>query len=141
MELSPPASCHLSCYFYLYLSNNHFNYQLKGYILINEYDVTVKKDNTGEIISVAKAQLEVDGQKILCEGQGNGPVNALDNAIRKNVNKLAKYSEYLKDLKLVDYKVRILKKEKEQCSQHTTYKQLISFADSRYSSTCWIFLN
>ena len=39
---------------------------------------------------------------------GNGPVNALDNAIRKNINKLAKYSEYLKDLKLVDYKVRIL---------------------------------
>jgi 2-isopropylmalate synthase len=64
--------------------------------------------STGEIISHAKAQLEVDGQKILCEGQGNGPVNALDNAIRKNVNKLAKYSEYLKDLKLVDYKVRIL---------------------------------
>ena len=78
------------------------------YILINEYDVSVKKDSTGEIISHAKAQLEVDGQKILCEGQGNGPVNALDNAIRKNVNKLAKYSEYLKDLRLVDYKVRIL---------------------------------
>ena len=68
------------------------------YILINEYDVTVKKDSSGEIISVAKAQLEVDGQKILCEGQGNGPVNALDNAIRKNVNKLTKYSEYLKFL-------------------------------------------
>jgi 2-isopropylmalate synthase len=78
------------------------------YILINEYDVSVKKDSTGKIISHAKAQLEVDGKKILCEGQGNGPVNALDNAIRKNVNKLAKYSEYLKDLKLVDYKVRIL---------------------------------
>ena len=82
--------------------------EIPRYILINEYDVSVKKDNTGEIISHAKAQLEVDGQKILCEGQGNGPVNALDNAIRKNVNKLAKYSEYLKDLKLVDYKVRIL---------------------------------
>jgi len=78
------------------------------YILINEYDVSVKKDSTGEIISHAKAQLVVDGKKILCEGHGNGPVNALDNAIRKNVNKLAKYSEYLKDLKLVDYKVRIL---------------------------------
>ena len=82
--------------------------EIPRYILINEYDVSVKKDSTGEIISHAKAQLEVDGQKILCEGQGNGPVNALDNAIRKNVNKLAKYSEYLKDLKLVDYKVRIL---------------------------------
>ena len=78
------------------------------YILINEYDVSVKKDSAGVINSHAKAQLEVDGQKILCEGEGNGPVNALDNAIRKNVNKLAKYSEYLKDLRLVDYKVRIL---------------------------------
>jgi len=82
--------------------------EIPRYILINEYDVSVKKDNAGEIISHAKAQLEVDGKKILCEGQGNGPVNALDNAIRKNVNRLAKYSEYLKDLKLVDYKVRIL---------------------------------
>ena len=82
--------------------------EIPRYILISEYDVSVKKDSLGEIISHAKAQLEVDGQKILCEGQGNGPVNALDNAIRKNVNKLPKYSEYLKDLKLVDYKVRIL---------------------------------
>ncbi len=78
------------------------------YISINEYDVSVKKDKSGDIISHAKAKLEVDGQKILCEGEGNGPVNALDNAIRKNVNKLDKYSKYLKDLRLVDYKVRIL---------------------------------
>ena len=78
------------------------------YILIKEYDVSVKKNNLGEIISSAKAELEVDGKQITCEGKGNGPVNALDNAIRTNVNKLAKYSEYLKDLKLVDYKVRIL---------------------------------
>jgi len=82
--------------------------EIPRYISINEYDVSVKKDNAGEIVSFAKAQLQVDGEKILCEGQGNGPVNALDNAIRKNVNKLAKYSEYLKDLRLVDYKVRIL---------------------------------
>ena len=52
--------------------------------------------------------MEVDGEKIICEGEGNGPVNALDNAIRQNVDRLAKYSKYLKDLKLVDYKVRIL---------------------------------
>ena len=82
--------------------------EIPRYISINEYDVSVKKDSLGDIISHAKAQLEVDGEKILCEGEGNGPVNALDNAIRKNVNRLAKYSEYLKDLKLVDYKVRIL---------------------------------
>ena len=82
--------------------------EIPRYILIKEYDVSVKKDSSGKIVSSAKAQLEVDGKKIICEGEGNGPVNALDNAIRKNVEKLNKYSKYLKDLKLVDYKVRIL---------------------------------
>jgi len=82
--------------------------EIPRYILIKEYDVSVKKDSFGKIVSTAKAQLEVDSEKIICEGEGNGPVNALDNAIRQNVDRLAKYSKYLKDLKLVDYKVRIL---------------------------------
>ena len=82
--------------------------EIPRYILIEEYDVSVKKNSSGKIISTAKAQLEVDGEKIICEGEGNGPVNALDNAIRKNIDRLEKYSKYLKDLKLVDYKVRIL---------------------------------
>ncbi len=82
--------------------------EIPRYILIKEYDVSVKKDKSGNIISSAKAQLQVDNKLILCEGEGNGPVHALDNAIRNNVDKLAKYSDYLKDLKLVDYKVRIL---------------------------------
>ena len=82
--------------------------EIPRYISIKEYDVSVKKNQSGNIISSAKAKLEVDKQLILCEGEGNGPVHALDNAIRNNVDKLAKYSQYLKDLKLVDYKVRIL---------------------------------
>ena len=82
--------------------------EIPRYILIKEYDVSVKKDNSGNIVSSAKAQLQVDNKLILCEGEGNGPVHALDNAIRNNVDKLAKYSKYLQDLKLVDYKVRIL---------------------------------
>ena len=82
--------------------------EIPRYILIKEYDVSVKKNTSGNIISSAKAQLQVDNKLILCEGEGNGPVHALDNAIRNNVDKLAKYSKYLKDLRLVDYKVRIL---------------------------------
>jgi 2-isopropylmalate synthase len=82
--------------------------EIPRYISINEYDVSVKKNSSGKIISSAKAHLEVDGEKIICEGEGNGPVNALDNAIRQNVDRLNKYSKYLKDLTLVDYKVRIL---------------------------------
>ncbi len=82
--------------------------EIPRYILIKEYDVSVKKDISGNIVSSAKAQLQVDKKLILCEGEGNGPVHALDSAIRNNVDKLAKYSKYLKDLRLVDYKVRIL---------------------------------
>ena len=82
--------------------------EIPRYISINQYDVSVTKNENNEIISKAKANLEVDGEKIICEGEGNGPVHALDNAIRNNVDKLEKYAEYLKDLKLVDYKVRIL---------------------------------
>ena len=82
--------------------------EIPRFILIKDYEVSVKKDSSGNIVSSAKAKLEVDKKLILCEGEGNGPVHALDNAIRNNVDKLAKYSNYLKDLRLVDYKVRIL---------------------------------
>jgi len=78
------------------------------YLIISKYDVSVKKESKDKINSYAKAHMLVDGQEIVCEGEGNGPVNALDNAIRTNVDKIGKYSKYLKDLKLVDYKVRIL---------------------------------
>ena len=82
--------------------------EIPKYITIHMYDVSVKKSSAGEIVSSAKAQLEIDKKLFICEGEGNGPVNALDNAIRNNIDNFGKYSKYLKDLKLVDYKVRIL---------------------------------
>jgi 2-isopropylmalate synthase len=82
--------------------------EIPKYLTISKYDVSVKKESKDKIDSIAKAHIVVDGKEIVCEGSGNGPVNALDNAIRSNVDKVGKYSRYLKDLKLVDYKVRIL---------------------------------
>jgi len=82
--------------------------EIPKYLTISKYDVSVKKDSKDKINSFAKAHILVDGKEIVCEGSGNGPVNALDNAIRSNVDKVGKYSKYLKDLNLVDYKVRIL---------------------------------
>jgi len=82
--------------------------EIPKYLTISKYDVSVKRDSKDKINSFAKAHIVVDGKEIICEGSGNGPVNALDNAIRANVDKVGKYSKYLKDLKLVDYKVRIL---------------------------------
>ena len=82
--------------------------EIPKYLTISKYDVSVKKESNEKINSFAKAHILVDGHEIVCEGSGNGPVHALDNAIRSNVDKVGKYSKYLKDLKLVDYKVRIL---------------------------------
>ena len=84
--------------------------QVKNFIKIKSYEVVVSKDSekTNEIDSIAKAIIEIDAKEINCQGKGNGPVNALDNAIRSNLLKTQKYNQYLKDLKLVDYKVRIL---------------------------------
>jgi 2-isopropylmalate synthase len=82
--------------------------EIPKYLTISKYDVSVKKESKDKINSFAKAHIQVDGKEIICEGSGNGPVNALDNAIRTNVDKVGKYTKYLKDLKLVDYKVRIL---------------------------------
>ena len=84
--------------------------QVPNYIQIKNYEVKVIKNEniSTNLNSIAKATLVIDDKEIVCEGEGNGPVNALDQAIRNNLANVGKYSEYLKDLKLIDYKVRIL---------------------------------
>jgi 2-isopropylmalate synthase len=61
----------------------------------------------GELVTVSEATVKVriDGETVLSVGEGNGPVNALDNALRKD---LGPYQSFINDLELVDYKVRIL---------------------------------
>ena len=83
--------------------------KVPNYLNIKKYEVKVSKSSDNDPInSYATVVLQVDKKDIICEGSGNGPVNAIDNAIRSNVNNIGKYSEYLNDLRLVDYKVRIL---------------------------------
>ena len=76
------------------------------YLKVEKYDVTVSKSKN--INTKANVTFLIDNKKIECTGEGNGPVNALDNAIRSNFNKVEKYYNYFADLKLLDYKVRIL---------------------------------
>ena len=76
------------------------------YLKVEKYDVTVSKSKN--ISTKANVTFLIDNKKIECAGEGNGPVNALDNAIRSNFKKVEKYYNYFADLKLLDYKVRIL---------------------------------
>ena len=58
-----------------------------------------------EMISEAVVKVKIDGEILINAGEGNGPVNALDVALRKD---LGKFQPFINDLELVDYKVRIL---------------------------------
>jgi 2-isopropylmalate synthase len=58
-----------------------------------------------EMVSEAVVKVKVDDEIYLNAGEGNGPVNALDVALRKD---LGKFQSYIDDMELVDFKVRIL---------------------------------
>ncbi|MEC7137411.1 MAG: citramalate synthase [Pseudomonadota bacterium] len=80
--------------------------KLPEYLKVKSYNVSVSKSK--KILTKANVVFIIDGQEISCDGEGNGPVNALDNAIRSNFKKVEKYYNFFTDLKLLDYKVRIL---------------------------------
>ncbi len=64
-------------------------------------------DDNGNLITTSEAtvKLDVRGEEHMTVAEGNGPVNALDAALRKVLTAI--YPQ-LEDLRLVDYKVRIL---------------------------------
>lgn len=83
--------------------------QIPNYFSVRSFRVLVERryNARGELTTISEATVKVavDGEELMSVGEGNGPVNALDQALRKD---LGKYSSYLADLKLVDFKVRIL---------------------------------
>ena len=69
------------------------------------FRVTVEKRDDGKLISEATVKLRVKGKLMHTVAEGNGPVNALDNALRKALEQ--NYPD-LHQMHLADYKVRIL---------------------------------
>lgn len=64
--------------------------------------------NNDDFTSTALINITVDGKREMTAAEGDGPVNALDKALRKALEVF--YPE-LKSVKLVDYKVRVLDSE------------------------------
>jgi 2-isopropylmalate synthase len=75
------------------------------YFTIKHWETVVEKDEHDLVTSRAKITIEARGRELESTGNGNGPVNALDNALRAGLEQI--YPE-LKRLELTDYKVRIL---------------------------------
>ena len=83
--------------------------EVPSYFTVESFRVIVERRHNakGELVTIAEAvvKVNVNGVRLMSVGEGNGPVNALDIALRKD---LGAYQVYINDLQLVDYKVRIL---------------------------------
>ena len=72
---------------------------------VESWRTIVSEQPDGRVLSEAIVKLRVGGERIISAAEGNGPVNALDNALREAVQQV--HPELAK-VQLVDYKVRIL---------------------------------
>jgi len=70
-----------------------------------KYHVNVEKRSTGEMVTEATVKLRVGDAIEHVVGEGDGPVNALDAALRKS---LERFYPNLKHMQLFDYKVRVV---------------------------------
>jgi 2-isopropylmalate synthase len=76
---------------------------------LHAYRVVVEKRNLGETgAAEATVKLSVNGEFETTRGEGDGPVDALNDALRKA---LSRFYPAIKDVQLVDYQVRILDPE------------------------------
>jgi 2-isopropylmalate synthase len=81
------------------------------YFSVENFRVMVerRRNALGKLVSVSEATVKVSiagqAKPIWSVGEGNGPVNALDMALRSD---LGRYQKHIENVELVDYKVRIL---------------------------------
>jgi 2-isopropylmalate synthase len=64
-----------------------------------------EKNKDGQSTSQATIKISVGDEEEITAAEGNGPVNAIDNALRKA---LSKFYPAIREMRLVDFKVRVL---------------------------------
>ncbi|MGI5887637.1 MAG: citramalate synthase [Syntrophomonadaceae bacterium] len=79
--------------------------QWKEHFQLKNLKVILEKNEQDNIVSEAMIKLCANGETFHTAADGDGPVNALDNALRKALTEV--YPE-IKDMHLTDYKVRVL---------------------------------
>ena len=95
---------------------------------LHGFRVIVQKREDGEPVTEATLKIRVDGEDELTACEGNGPINALDGALRKA---LYRFYPTLKDLRLIDYKVRVIN------SRDATAAKVRVFIESRDHEDIW----
>jgi len=86
------------------LIRRHLRRHLPFRFGVNEYHVSVRGNDDASVCE-ATVKVDVDGERAHTVAEGDGPVNALDAALRAA---LVRFFPQLKNVQLTDYKVRIL---------------------------------
>ncbi|HEU5470166.1 MAG TPA: citramalate synthase [Actinophytocola sp.] len=73
--------------------------------VLESYRVILDHRLDGEVVSEATVKVRVAGERVIATAEGNGPVHALDAALREA---LLPHLPWLNEVRLADYKVRIL---------------------------------
>ena len=77
----------------------------KPFFELIKYHVSVERYSWDVLLTEATVKLTVDGKTEHVVGEGDGPVNALDAALRKA---LENFYPSIRDIHLIDYKVRVV---------------------------------
>ncbi|MDR1195037.1 MAG: citramalate synthase [Endomicrobium sp.] len=96
----------------------------KPFFSLKSYRVAVEKDAAGNIVSEATVKLDIKGKEEHTVAEGEGPVNALDNCLRKA---LIKYYPAIEDVFLTDFKVRVVNSDANTAAK---VRVLIESSDS-----------
>jgi 2-isopropylmalate synthase len=93
---------------------------------INSFKITVE-NNEGRVSSEAIVKVTVAGEQVYTVANGNGPVNALDNALRKA---LVQFFPGIRDIHLTDYKVRVLDEKDATAAKVRVLIESTNFKDT-----------
>jgi 2-isopropylmalate synthase len=103
--------------------------KLNPFFTLKEYKVTTYAPATDGVNSTATIRIAVGEQQETTIAEGDGPVNALDKAMRKA---LERFYPAINEVKLIDYKVRVLDSDQATAAK---VRVLIESADQRESWT------
>ncbi len=97
----------------------------KKFFKVKEVSIAVEQIGDGSPISRATVKLEAHEKETHMVADGDGPVNALDNALRKA---LAPFYPVLEGIHLIDYKVRVVN---SQAGTAAKVRVFIQFQDAK----------
>ncbi|MEK3866095.1 citramalate synthase [Paenibacillus sp. FSL H7-0716] len=91
------------------------------------FKMLVEKTAEHPVVSEAFVKLKVGSENLYTAAEGNGPVNALDNALRKA---LQTYFPQLKEMHLSDYKVRVIDEQDQTAAKVRVLIESKNFTDT-----------